>query len=73
MYGPLTVKVENGKLSVRFYPSYVGEANHWQFDTFQVRWNDRSLDKDMLTFVLGSDGKVTEVRWQGFTTFKNTK
>jgi len=73
MYGPLTVKVENGKLTVKFYPTYDGEANHWHFDTFQVIWKDRSLDKDMLTFVLGSDGKVTELRWEGFTTFNKSK
>lgn len=73
MYGPLSVKVDSGKLTVQFYPTYVGEADHWHYDTFQVLWKDRSLDKDMLTFVLGSDGKVAELRWQGFTTFKKSK
>jgi len=73
MYGPATVKVENGKLAVQFYPTYVGEADHWHYDTFQVHWKDRSLDKDMITFVLGTDGKVAELRWQGFTTFKKAK
>ncbi len=73
MYGPLTVKLEDGKLAVQFYPTYIGEGNQWHFDTFQVVWKDRSLDKDMFSFVLGPDGKVTELRWQGFTTFKKTK
>ena len=73
MYGPVTVKVENGKLAVQFYPTYIGEADHWHYDTFQVVWKDRSLGKDMITFTLGPEGKVSELRWQGFTMFKKTK
>jgi CubicO group peptidase (beta-lactamase class C family) len=73
MYGPATVKLENGKLVLQFYPTYIGEMNHWHYDTFQVMWGDRSLDKDMITFVLGADGKVDELRWQGFTEFKKAK
>jgi hypothetical protein len=73
MYGPATIKLENGKLGMQFYPTYVGEMDHWHFDTFQVVWKDRSLDKDMITFTLGPDGKVSELRWQGFTVFKKTK
>jgi CubicO group peptidase (beta-lactamase class C family) len=73
MYGPVTVKAQDGKLAVQFHPTYVGEADHWHYDTFQILWKDRSLDKDMITFVLGTDGKVSEMRWEGFTTFKKTK
>ncbi len=72
-YGPATVKLENGKLMLRFYPSYTGELQHWNYDSFRVIWSDHTLDKDMISFTLGSDGKVTEVRWQGFTTFQKAK
>jgi CubicO group peptidase (beta-lactamase class C family) len=70
MYGPVTVKFENGGLTTQFYPTYSGNMEQWHFDTFRVRWNDRTLGKDMFTFVLGADGKVAELRWQDFTTFK---
>jgi len=73
MYGPATVKLENGRLTMQFYPTYVGDMNHWHYDTFQVIWKDKSLDKDMITFTLGPDGKVNEMRWQGFTVFKKAK
>ena len=73
MYGPVTIRLDDGKLGMQFYPTYVGEMNHWHYDSFQVVWKDRSLDKDMITFTLGPDGKVSELRWQGFTVFKKTK
>jgi CubicO group peptidase (beta-lactamase class C family) len=73
MYGPATVRVENGKLFMQFYPAFVGTLDHWNFDTFQVIWRNRSLDKEMITFALGADGKVSELRWQGFTEFKKSK
>jgi CubicO group peptidase (beta-lactamase class C family) len=73
MYGPATIKLEDGKLILRFYPTYTGEMKHWNYDSFQVIWNDRTLDKDMVTFTLGVDGKISELRWQGFTTFQKSK
>ena len=73
MYGPVAVKLDNDRLTMQFYPTYSGDMEHWNYDSFQVHWKDRSLDKDMMSFVLGPDGKVTELRWQGFTVFKKTK
>ena len=34
-------------------PSLVGELEHWQYDTFVVRWRDRELRADAyVTFTL---------------------
>lgn len=73
MYGQANVKLEDGKLTLQFFPLYAGPMTHWHYDTFQVVWNDRTMDKDMITFTLGADGKVSEMRWQGFTEFKRVK
>jgi CubicO group peptidase (beta-lactamase class C family) len=73
MYGSVTVKMENQKLVLQFYPTMVGDMEHWHYDTFRVVWRDRSLDKDMLVFTLGADGKVGEMRWEDFTEFKKAK
>ena len=38
----------------------LGDLEHWQHDTFVVRWRDRALNADaFLDFTLDADGKVT--------------
>ncbi|KAG1433906.1 hypothetical protein G6F55_014636 [Rhizopus delemar] len=42
-----------------------GRLEHWQHDTFIVRWEDRSLNADaFVNFTLDPDGKVRDVRTQ---------
>lgn len=60
-YGDVTVALEAGKLVVRFTktPLLVGDAEHWQYDTFLVKWRDRELRADaFITFSLDADGKI---------------
>ncbi|MEK6755296.1 MAG: serine hydrolase [Bacteroidota bacterium] len=73
MYGQAKVTQENGKLILSFYPAYMGEMNHWHYDTFQVVWRDISIDKYFVSFTLGVDGKVELLKWQGLADFKRMK
>jgi CubicO group peptidase (beta-lactamase class C family) len=73
MYGQLKVLMENGNLVLDFNPSYIGDMKHWQYDTFQVDWHDKSLGKDFVTFTLDVDGNVDELRWEGLAVFKRGK
>jgi CubicO group peptidase (beta-lactamase class C family) len=60
-YGGVTVGLEDGHLVMRFghSPSLIGDLEHWQYDTFIVKWRDRELRADAFaTFALGPDGKV---------------
>lgn len=64
-YGDVKIGMENGKLSMNFShtPSLVGELEHYQYDTFIVRWRDRSFDADaFVTFSLTPEGRVDEVK-----------
>ncbi|TAK19027.1 MAG: serine hydrolase, partial [Acidobacteria bacterium] len=64
-YGDVAVTLENGKLVVRFTktPLLIGEAEHWQYDTFLVKWRDRELRADaFITFSIDADGKVDVAR-----------
>lgn len=64
-YGDVVVEHRNGALAVRFThtPLLTGTLEHWQYDTFIARWNDRTLLADAyMTFVLGPDGQITDVR-----------
>jgi CubicO group peptidase (beta-lactamase class C family) len=66
-YGDVAIALENGRLVMRFAqtPQLVGTLEHWQNDTFVVRWHDRGLNADAFaTFDLTPDGTVRELRMQ---------
>ena len=60
-YGDVVVEESGGRLVMRFTktPALVGDMEHWQHDTFVVRWRDRELRADAYaTFALRPDGSV---------------
>jgi hypothetical protein len=64
-YGDIVVEHANGKLVMRFTrtPSLVGDLEHWQHDSFIVRWRDRELRADAyLTFALNPDGTIDQAK-----------
>jgi hypothetical protein len=64
-YGGIAVTLEQGTLVMRFTrtPSLVGDLEHWQYDTFVVRWRDRELRADaFVTFALNPDGTVEQAK-----------
>ena len=43
----------------------LGDIEHWQHDTFIVRWRDRSLNADaFVNFTLDPDGNIRELRME---------
>ncbi|KQZ57867.1 serine hydrolase [Lysobacter sp. Root559] len=66
-YGDVVVEQQGGKLCMRFARSrdLVGELQHWQHDTFLVRWDQRWLNADaFVDFALTPDGAVREMRME---------
>jgi CubicO group peptidase (beta-lactamase class C family) len=66
-YGDVVIGHEGGKLSMRFTHtrSLVGTLEHWQHDTFIVRWKEGWLNADaFVSFALTPDGAIREVRMQ---------
>ena len=64
-YGEIGITIEGGALVLRFNhtPGLVGDMQHWQYDTFQARWHDRSLDADaFVTFSLNPDGTISQMK-----------
>jgi CubicO group peptidase (beta-lactamase class C family) len=69
-YGDVIVALENGKLRMRFSktPSLIGNLEHWQYDTFVARWDDRELRADAyVTFALRPDGSVGQAKMKAFS------
>jgi len=66
-YGDIDIVHENGKLVMRFTqsPALIGDLEHWQYDSFVVRWRDRELRADAyVTFALNPDGTVGQAKMQ---------
>jgi len=64
-YGDVVVSAKGKGLQLQFSKTaqLLGDLEHWQHDTFIVRWRDRGLNADaFLTFALDADGKITEAR-----------
>lgn len=61
-YGDVAVVQGTRGLDMRFSRTaqLVGDLEHWQHDTFVVRWRDRTLNADaFVNFTLDADGQVT--------------
>ena len=66
-YGEVSLSAEGRGLVLRFSktPQLVGDLEHWQHNTFIVRWRERTLNADaFLTFSLDADGQVQEARME---------
>jgi CubicO group peptidase (beta-lactamase class C family) len=64
-YGDVRIEERNGKLELYFTHTkdLAGELEHWQYDTFVVRWRNRTLDADAyVSFTLKPDGAIDEMR-----------
>jgi CubicO group peptidase (beta-lactamase class C family) len=64
-YGDIEIVEQGGRLSMRFThtPALAGDLEHWQHDTFIVRWKDRELRADAyVTFALNPDGSIDQAK-----------
>jgi CubicO group peptidase (beta-lactamase class C family) len=64
-YGKVTIRHEGGKQVMAFSrtPDLTGTLEHFQHDTFIVRWKERSFNADAyVTFALNPDGSIERMR-----------
>jgi CubicO group peptidase (beta-lactamase class C family) len=73
MYGDSKVAAENGKLVVRFGPNYTGDLEHWNYDTFRVKWRDPIQGKGFVNFKLNTQGKVDSLTIENISEFTRAK
>jgi len=66
-YGDVLVRQGAKGLELQFSKTaeLLGDIEHWQHDTFIVRWRDRGLNADaFVNFSLDADGRIREVRME---------
>jgi len=62
-YGNIEIALRDGKLTIDFKstPRMTGTLEHYQYDTFVARLDDKSIEPPYVTFSLNADGKVDRV------------
>ncbi|WP_181106608.1 serine hydrolase [Xanthomonas arboricola] len=69
-YGDVVIRQEGKRLRLQFSKTaqLIGTLEHWQHDSFIVRWDDRSLNADaFVNFALTPDGAVREMRMEAIS------
>lgn len=70
-YGLATIRHAGGKqvLTLTRTPDLTGELEHYQHDTFIVRWKERNFNADAyVTFALNPDGSIERMKMQPVST-----
>jgi len=70
-YGKISIREEGGKQILRFArtPDLSGELEHFQHDTFIVRWQERNFNADAyVTFALNPDGSIERMKMAPIST-----
>jgi len=64
LYGDAAITLEDGRLVLRFSrsPAFVGDLEHWQYDTFIARWRTAHLEDAYVAFSLNPDGSIDRFR-----------
>lgn len=63
-FGEIELKQEGKGLVLHFpkSPRLVGDVEHWQYDTFAVRWRERTMEGDAyMTFDLKPEGGIRQM------------
>lgn len=62
-YGNVEIGEANGNLTIDFKstPRMAGTLEHWQYDTFVTRFDDKTIEPAYVTFNLDADGKIERV------------
>jgi CubicO group peptidase (beta-lactamase class C family) len=62
-YGNIEIAQANGHLTIDFKstPRMGGTLEHWQYDSFITRFDDKTIEPAYVTFGLNADGKVDRV------------
>jgi hypothetical protein len=67
LYGDIAVAEENGHLVMRFLPSpnFVADLEHWNYDTFQIKWRPSvayDFPRGFVTFTIDKNGRTDEMK-----------
>jgi uncharacterized protein DUF3471 len=64
LYGDASITLEGDHLVLRFShsPAFVGDLQHWQYDTFVAHWRTAHIEDAFVTFALEPAGAIERFR-----------
>jgi CubicO group peptidase (beta-lactamase class C family) len=67
MYGDVTIVEENGKLVLRLAPApnFVADLEHWNYDTFLIKWRpsvNYNFPRGWVIFTIDKNGKTDQLK-----------
>jgi CubicO group peptidase (beta-lactamase class C family) len=65
MYGEVAVTLEDRRLVARRGPFFVGDLEHWHYDTFRIDWRGGTRGNAFITFHLDARGEPARANMQG--------
>ena len=65
-YGPATISLDGGVLRMRMHatPAMAGTIEHFQHNTFIVRWDDNTIPDAYLNFQLDNQGRIETLKME---------
>ena len=62
-YGGIAIRDEGGKLQIDFQqtPRMTGTLEHFQYDSFRIAWDDKTIEPAYATFALDAKGQVERI------------
>jgi len=65
--GIVTISLRNGALHATWGKGFSGPLEHWHYDTFLARWEDRRTSPDAVTFRQDARGAIQSLNANGAT------
>jgi CubicO group peptidase (beta-lactamase class C family) len=65
LVGDVVVSLDDGKLRLRTSTTHAGTLEHWEYDTFRVRWDNAWEGTSFATFTIGRDGVPSRLDFEG--------
>ncbi len=70
LYGNVQVTNENGRLLLKAGAAFVGDLEHWHYDTFRVTWRDPTLGRGFVNFTIDVRAQPEQIRIDGLADFR---
>jgi len=69
-YGEVVVSDGENGLHLRFSPALAGAMEHWQYDSYRVRWEEKRMGTEFAVFHGNADGDVVSLVLETIGTFR---
>ncbi len=73
MYGDMSVSLDDGKLTYKFGNTFIGELEHWHYDSFKMHNRDKWVRPRDISFALDPEGKVGILQWHDVGDFQRVQ